>query len=361
MKKILIIYATAGAGHKVAGLALYERLKESSDLDVSCIDSLDYTSSFQKYLYSGTYTFLISRAPAVWGFFFHTLDLKILRPLTRLLRRGYNRLTAGRLHRFLREEQFDVVFSTHFMATEIVSALKRKKQISSKLVTVVTDFDVHSFWATPETDHFAVASEWTQRKLISLGIPPEKCRVTGIPTLRKFSENKDAAALKARLNLELGVFTVLIATGSFGIGPIEEIAGKLEGFQVMVVCGHNRKLYDHLSRLQKGLVKIYGLVNNMDELMAVSDFMITKPGGLSISEALVSGLPMMFFNAIPGQEKGNVEVLKTYGVGVSGCPVDQMAEMLKEYRDNPRRLQDAKENARRLARPRAAEDLREFI
>lgn len=361
MKKILIIYATAGAGHKVAGLALYERLKETPELNVSCVDALDYTSSLQKRLYSGTYSFLISRAPAVWGFFFHLLDRKFLHPLVRILRRGYNRVTAARLHRFLQEERFDVIFSTHFMATEVVSALKRQGRISSKLVTVVTDFDVHRFWITPESEHFAVASDWTKEKLVSTGIPPEKCRVTGIPTFRKFSEQKDVAALKARLGLKPDVFTVLIATGSFGIGPIEEISGKLEGFQVLVVCGHNRKLYERLSRRQKELVKVYGLVDNMDELMAVSDFMITKPGGLSISEALVSGLSMMFFNAIPGQEQGNVKVLNHYGIGISGCPVDKMAEILKEHRDHPQRLQEAKERARQLAHPNAAEDLQKLI
>jgi len=100
----------------------------------------------------------------------------------------------------------------------------------------------------------------------------------------------------------------------------------------VVVCGHNKSLYERLSRGQKELVKVFGLVNNMDELMAACDCMITKPGGLSISEALVSGLPLIFFNAIPGQESNNVRVLKEHGIGISGLKIDEIAGMLKHFK-----------------------------
>ena len=110
------------------------------------------------------------------------------------------------------------------------------------------------------------------------------------------------------MGLQPDLFTVLVATGSFGIGPIEGIIDVLKGFQVIVVCGHNRDLFRKLSGKYCALVKVLGLVDNMHELMAVSDAMVTKPGGLSICEALVSQLPLIFFNAIPGQEIGNIKV-----------------------------------------------------
>ena len=104
-------------------------------------------------------------------------------------------------------------------------------------------------------------------------------------------------------------------------------------------------------------MKVYGFVDNMDELMAVSDAMITKPGGLSISEALVIGLPLIFFNAIPGQEENNVRVLAVYGVGVSGCPVSEMAHILKNFQMSSEDLSEARLRSRNLGRPNAAKDI----
>ena len=108
--------------------------------------------------------------------------------------------------------------------------------------------------------------------------------------------------------------TVLIATGSFGMGPIEQLINLLSGYQLLIVCGQNHVLYEHLNVSQARSVHVLGLVDNMDELMSVADVMVTKPGGLSISEALVKKLPMIFFSAIPGQEANNIKVLKTYEV-----------------------------------------------
>jgi processive 1,2-diacylglycerol beta-glucosyltransferase len=154
---------------------------------------------------------------------------------------------------------------------------------------------------------------------------------------------------------------VLVATGSFGIGPIEEIVEKLEGFQVIVVCGNNRTLYQSLSERHLAHAHVLGLVNNMHELMAVSDAMVTKPGGLSISEALVSGLPMIFFNAIPGQETGNILVLKAYGIGISGCGIEGICEELKKMKASKELFLTAREKIKALARPSSVSDILSLI
>jgi processive 1,2-diacylglycerol beta-glucosyltransferase len=130
---------------------------------------------------------------------------------------------------------------------------------------------------------------------------------------------------------------------------------------VLAICGHNKKLYDRLMKKNKRSVKVYGFVNNMDELMAVSEAMITKPGGLSISEALVTGLPLIFFNAIPGQEENNVKVLATYQVGVSGCSVPDMAGVLKEFQESTDSYREARSHAQRLGKPNAAKDILALI
>ena len=357
MKKALVIYATAGAGHRKAAEAIYEGLQSLPDVDAVLVDSLDHTSRFYKYSYSNVYTFLITKVPFLWGFMFQLLDVPFLLPFVRFARRMRNSLHGAALNKYLKQEQFDYIFSTHFFPNEVAAHLKRKGAIKSEIICVVTDYDVHSIWLSDGIDKYAVASEWTRKKIMSLGVEEDNILVTGIPTLSKFSSYSDISELKQKLGVKDGVFTVLVATGSFGFGPIEEIIQHLPDFQVVVVCGHNKELYSRLSKQEKELVKICGLVDNMDELMAVADVMITKPGGLSISEALVSGLPLIFFSAIPGQETNNVNVLKEHGIGISGCAVSEMADILKGYKTSEEEFNSAKEATKALARPSAVKDI----
>lgn len=354
--KTLVIYATAGAGHRKAAEALYHGLESLTD-DAVLVDALDYTSPFYKRLYSGTYTFIISYLPWLWGILFSILDWPWLVPFVRLLRRVHNSLNARRLAQYFKGEDFDYIFSTHFFPHEVAGYLKRKGQINSTIISVITDFDVHSIWLAQGVDYYAVACGWTQQKLEYMGVPERRIAVTGIPTHANFSSHTDIKALKQKLGLKEDGLTVLIATGSFGIGPIEEIVQLLPDFQILVVCGHNQALHQRLSRTANDRVKIYGLVDNMDELMAVADVMITKPGGLSISEALVSGLLLIFFNAIPGQETNNVKVLKEYEIGVSGCPIAEMVQVLHRFQASTEAYEAAGEKIKLLAKPYAVKDI----
>jgi processive 1,2-diacylglycerol beta-glucosyltransferase len=356
--KILVVYATAGAGHRKAAEAIAHGFKSAnSPHEVILTDSLDHTNPFFKKSYPTAYTLLITWVPALWGFFFGLLDIPALRPLVAVVRRIYNGLNAGGFQRYLVKENFDCIISTHFLGTEVSAALKRAGKITSRIITVVTDFDVHSIWLAKGVDHYTVASEWTEKKIMSLGVPKEKVSVTGIPTHENFSKPKNATELRAKMGLKTDRFTVLLATGSFGIGPIEEIITELKDFQVAVICGHNKKLFERLSALKSESAKIFGLVNNMDEMMGLSDVMITKPGGLSICEALVSGLPMIFFNAIPGQETNNIKVLASYGVGLSGITVSQMPAELQRLQSSPEEMSALKSRIKSLARPNAVKDI----
>ena len=382
---ILVIHASAGAGHLKAAQAIYEGLKKFTSHEAVFADSLDYTSPFFKKFYQRTYILLVMGMSWLWGFFFGLLDRPWIQPLVRFSRRFYNGFNAQRLSAFLKDKNFDYVITTHFLPSEVVAALKRTGEIRSKLITVVTDFDVHRIWLNPETDLYAVASEWTEQKLRQLGVAQEKIRVTGIPVDEKFLLPADRAELKKKLGLKENVFTVLIATGSFGIGPIEDIlrilelpAGSLpaaigpprgrslwpreeDGLQTLVVCGHNRGLAERLRGRNYAGAKIFGLVDNMHELMAVSDCMVTKPGGLSIAEALVSQLPMIFFHPIPGQETNNVRVLREYGIGCMPADVQGIAGELRKLKSSRDAHLTALKLTRRLARPAAVRDIISLI
>lgn len=359
--KILVIHAAAGAGHQKAAEALYQGLIKYTPHEAVCVDALDYTSPGFKRNYQGTYFFLISRIPAIWSFLFRLFDQPCLQMLVRRCRRLYNAWNARPLEEFLKREQFDEIFSTQFLSTEVAAALKRQGKIRSRLITVITDFDVHRIWLAEGVDCYTAASDWTREKLKRLGIPEEKICVTGIPVAESFASAQDIGQLKKKLGLRENIFTVLMATGSFGIGPLEELVASLKDVQVIVICGNNQKLFEKLSLRNTPLVKILGLVDNMHEWMAVSDVMVTKPGGLSISEALVSQLPLIFFHPIPGQETHNIQVLKEYGIGLTALETEEIAAGVEVFRTTKDLHSTAVKRTKVLAKPDAVKEIIKLI
>jgi len=355
--KILVIYATAGAGHRKAAEAIYEGIKNHTDYEVVLVDSLDYTNKLYKRMYSEGYTFIITHAPWLWMLLFAFINISFLLPLVQICRRIQNTFNAKKLAAYYREQQFDYIISTHFFPLEVAACLKRKGKIRSKIICSITDYDVHSIWLAKGVDTYLVATELTARRLRGFGVKDENIAIVGIPTNEKFSSHNDIPALKMKLGLLTDEFTVLVATGSFGIGPIEEIVRNVLSCQILVVCGHNKDLYNRLKPKESDIHKIYGLVNNMDELMAASDVMVSKPGGLSISEALVCHLPLIFFNAIPGQETNNIHILNAYGVGRQTTDVEEIARIVEELRANNDKLLDARERIQALAKPHAVKDI----
>jgi len=357
--KILVVHASAGAGHQKAAEALYDGLKSlPENHDVTLLDALDQASPQFKSLYKGAYFFLISKIPSIWGVTFALIDYPWIQPLIKKIRRIYNSINVKKFHKYLINEKFDYIFSTHFMPNEIVSALKRKELIRSKLICTVTDYDVHKIWLADGVSMYSVASHWTKEKMIKMGVPAAMIIDTGIPTHEKFSHPLNKGELRKKWGIGENIFTVLMATGSFGIGPIEEIIQAIDGeCQVVVICGHNENLFTTLFNKKYNRVKVFGLVDNMHEMMEISDIMITKPGGLSISEALVKNLPLVFFNAIPGQETNNIAVLSRYGVGSEPFTIKQIVEKIKKFSESSGDMARAIESIQQLARPSAVKDI----
>ena len=358
--KILVVHATAGAGHKKAAEAIFNGLKAAHH-DAHLVDALDYTNPFFKATYPTTYAFLVTKLSFLWGFFFGMLDIPALQPAIHVIRRLYNGFNAQKLQQYMINERFDCIITTQFLSAEVSAYLKRSDKIKSKVICVVTDFDVHRIWVNQGIDIYTGASPFTRDKLIALGVPPDRAVVTGIPTDKVFSLSADRPALNQKLGFKDGKFTVLLATGSFGMGPIEALIDQLQGYQIIVVCGHNKDLFERLSAKQSGDVHILGLVHNMHELMSVADVMITKPGGLSIAEALVKRLPMIFFSAIPGQETQNIVVLKQYGAAMDQMDVPQIVRVIDDWSANPALLEKQRQCLIAVSKPEAVADIIKLI
>jgi processive 1,2-diacylglycerol beta-glucosyltransferase len=163
--KILVIHATAGAGHKKAAEAIYHGIQGKTSYDVRLVDALDYTNSFFKYSYPSFYTFVVSHMSWLWAICFAILNVPILQPVIRFIRRIYNGINAHRLEDFLKAEQFDYIICTQFLSAEVAAFLKRRGKIKSKVVCVVTDFDVHRIWIAKGIDYYTGASEHTRSRL----------------------------------------------------------------------------------------------------------------------------------------------------------------------------------------------------
>jgi processive 1,2-diacylglycerol beta-glucosyltransferase len=361
--RVIIVYASAGAGHKTAAEAIYNHLKEyRKDIQVDLADILDKSHIFFKASYCYGYSFLINYAPILWRLGFWATDSKVLRPFTRAIASFLNRLNTRVFTKFLLRENPHCIISTHFLSSEICAYLKRKKKISSKVVTVITDFGVHPFWISEGTDLYIAASDFTKEILTDEGVKESAVRVLGIPVNTKFLEKFNKAGLLVKFNLAKNKFTVLVVTGSFGMGPIEEIADALyQQAQILVVCAKNKKLFEILKRKNYPSVRVFGFIDNIQELMAVSDVIITKPGGLSIVESLVMGLLPIFIVPIPGQETENIKVLAKYGLDLETRDVHQIKERVLYFRDHPDKLKELKEVIDRIKKPFAVRDICDVI
>jgi len=357
--KIIITYASAGTGHRRAAEAIYNYFKENCPaVDLKIIDALQKTNLVFRVLYSYGYLFLVNHALWLWHFVFWLTSVKYLRPITNNLISFINLLNAKNFSNFLIQERPNFIISTHFLPPEIATHLKKINKLDSKLVTVITDFGIHPLWISGGTDMYIVASNFSKEQLILEGARENIIKDFGIPIDSKFSKQYEKNALCKKFDIEPDRFTVLISTGSSGIGQIEEIVGSLyKEVQILVVSAHNKVLYTTLKKKSYPNVRVFGFVENMQELMAVSDMIITKPGGLTIAESLAMRLLPIFITAIPGQETENAKILANNAIGMNVKDVGSIRDIVLDFRDHPDKLRSIKEKINELKRPFAVKEL----
>lgn len=361
--RVLITYITAGAGHRRVAEAMHSYLKENrQDLTLELVDLLPYANPFLRFCYNSGYPFLVHYATWLWRFFFWMTESKLTRWFSRPCSRITNYFSCRRFIQYLRNNDFDYIISTHFLNSELIAALKVKNKIEAKLITVITDFGVHPFWISKGTDLYIVGSKATKDKLLTMGVEASKIQDSGIPFFANFIKNQNRVELAAKLGIKSDRFTVLLMTGSFGLGPLEEIAASIcAQVQVLVVCANNKILLNRLLKRNLNNVKVFGFVNNLQDLMAVSDVIITKPGGSSIVELINMELFPIFISAIPGQERENITTLATCHVGYAPKNIKEIKELVFDLKNNPAKLQELKNNIAAVAKPFACRELASVI
>lgn len=366
MKKILITYATAGIGHKKAALAVKAALDEMApkDVEVRIIDSLDLTSPFFKWSYLQAYLFMVNKTPTLWGLSYYLTDNPVVNILVSKLRRINNWLNSKKLREYLLSWSPDVIISTHFFASEVVGDMKQQSILKSRLVTVVTDYRLHSWWVSDGTDAYVVAGEDTKNDLLKWKVEESRIKVLGIPIEPVFSKPLDGKAILDKIGLGDDRLTILVIGGGFGVGPIESIVKTIDSIsrpiQVIAVCGHNEELLKRIEALIpkfKDKLIALGFVNNVYEYMEVSDLLISKSGGITVSESLAKDLPMVVIAPIIGQETRNSLFIASHGAAIKVDKIDDLKDALEKLTAHPERLVEMRGNIQKIKKPLACYDV----
>ncbi len=360
--QMLFLMSDTGGGHRAAAEAICAALPDAVQTNAVLVDFLADGSRPPFDQVGRLYRPTVDYAPLLWDALFRSTSSAVgQRALLALL----DRVTGPGIARILREHRADLVVSVHPLANHIPVQILQQIAPEVPFVTVVTDLaTAHPLWFCPDTGHCLVPSVEAQRRALQAGIPAEKVTVTGLPISPAFAElAHQRDDLRQSLGLSPDRYAILIVGGGEGMGHLDRFAAALDDsglpVQLVIVAGRNERLRARLEkRIWKVPATVYGFVRNMPELMTACDAIITKAGPGTVSEALAAGLPILFSGYIPGQEEGNVAyVIEGEAGAMAPAPELAVAQLRAWLSESPQTLSTLSENARRLAHPKAAEEI----
>ena len=361
-KRILVLSVSAGAGHMRAAEAIRACADiHGSNVTVTHLDAMNYVPAGFRKLYTDFYITLVNRHPAIWGYLYHLTNEAEPDGKLQRLRRGIERLNTIGLRREIAAIEPDAIVCTHFLPAEILSHLIRKERIACPVWVQVTDFDLHRMWVQSHMTGYFAANEEVAFRMRAHGIAADAIHVTGIPIMPAFDQALRREECAREFGLDPQRKILLLMGGGAGMGSLDAIAERLlalDGdFQLVVLAGKNAGTLDRLRQLAgryPGRLLAQGFTDRVERLMACADLVITKPGGLTVSECLAMGLPMIINDPIPGQEERNADFLLEHGVALKACDPVTLEYRVMHLLSHPARLAEMRSKARALARPDAA-------
>jgi processive 1,2-diacylglycerol beta-glucosyltransferase len=366
-KKVLIMYAPLGAGHKAAADAITEAFAlKYPNIEVKNIDVLDFVFEIFKQGLPWAFVFINSNTPVLYKWFYEYYNsparYKALNNASNTI------LKKSRFVKFIEKFAPDFIISTNPLPMQLVSKTKEENIINIPSANVCTDFGFHSFWHNKDVNYYFVANEDIKKVLGEYNVESEKIQVIGIPTSSKFSKIIDKKVIINKLGFEATKPILLIVGGRTSYKNLFKIITGIKKenktLQIIIVAGRDKILYKNLkdSKIDKDLsIKIFGFISNLEEYMTVADLILTKAGGLTVSECLVKNLPMVINDIIPGQEEDNVNYAEKNGFGIKADSAKEAIKAINELFLQPERLIIMRENCKKIAKPSAAEDLVDFI
>jgi processive 1,2-diacylglycerol beta-glucosyltransferase len=363
---ILFLSACVGEGHTAAAQAvssvLLERMPEAR---CEVVDSYRYASNVFHRVASNGYIGIVKMLPQLYKFAYDQAEraTKISAFKTWL-----HRYTALNLRQFVSQLQPDVVACTHAFPCGVMAEYKREFSDAPAVVGIVTDFVVHPFWIHRNIDRYSVATSAMRQTLVSRGVSPSRVVVTGIPIDPRFAAETSRRRARQIIGISPDVTTLLLMGGGLGIGPLENALLAIDKLatpvQTVIVVGKNPSLERRLREVAQRLhhrVKIVGFIQNVYDYMRAADVLVSKPGGLTSSEALVTGLPIIMLRPLPGQEERNTRYLEERGVGIRVERSRELTRALERLLNSTTMLGNMQRNARSLAHPDAAASVAAMI
>lgn len=364
---ILFLTVSAGSGHIKAAESIQETVKQYyPDSNTHLIDAYKYASPLIDKLVIGGYLKTLKNSPKLWGKIYELAEKDSnVNELTNSL----NKILSYKIKKLLSDFKPDVIVCTHPFPLQMACSLKKKGIIDVPIVNIITDYATHKSWINEYVDAYIVAHEMLTFELIERGVQKDKIHSFGIPVGNKFLNQKDRKSILRNYNLG-DKPTYLIMGGSLGIGKIKVLFSNLiqspKDIQIIIVCGNNIKLKKQLEKIYQCSksnknVLILGYTNEINDLMSISDALITKPGGLTIAEALIAKVPLVIFSPIPGQEEKNANFLLNNGAAIRLERLNKFDSNLFQYIENPLRISHMKEMYQYLAKPNSSQKITVFL
>ncbi|MCL6590621.1 MAG: glycosyltransferase [Firmicutes bacterium] len=352
-KRLLVLSVHIGAGHFKAGEALCKAYTKEFGGEAYHMDFLRYSSPTLGRWVEEAYYLITKHTPSVYKFIYNMAE----RPNTPLIKTEVY-LWPKKYRRLVEEYQPDAVICTHFLPAAVASHMYSELPIPNGVV--LTDFTSHPMWVNQNNGLFFVAHDGMRNELRQLGVEDSRICVSGIPISPYFLDRYDSRLLREKLQLSQDLPVILAMSGGNAIGPLVEVLEELsplkEKVQVVAIAGRNRQSFRELRLTMKllGLQgRVMGFVDNIHEWMAASDLLISKAGGLTVAEALASGLPMLVIRPTPGQEDGNTEFLTGAGAAIHLKHVSELKGTVTDLLQNPLKLEAMRSRAKSLGRPEA--------
>jgi len=363
--RCIVFYVSAGNGHKSAAESIKNNFKSlNKDAEIVCMDIFKYTNKIVDKFVTVGYEQSLKISPYIFGRIYYHTEKKNQDIIFSNMSYAVNKAMTFKLIPLINRLDPDIIISTHPFSTEIVSILKRKYNYKIPLVTILTDFMPHSFWIHPQNNAYVVSNNVMKDELINYGVDEDIIYEYGIPVREGFLRKYSREDVLRNLDLDPLVFTLLVMGGSTSSGKLERLALEISEvnlpIQAILVAGGNSKLYNVFINIQKNSKIKLAVLNRTErvpELMQSCDAIITKPGGLTITESLVSNIPIIIFSPIPGVEIRNKEFLLQNKLAFYIENVKEVHNLLRDIVYDKKILEDMKSLYKNYATPNSSKNI----
>jgi len=365
-KRVLLMYISQVSGHRQGAVAIAKSLKSlDSDCEILSINGFGYTYPLMEKVINTAYMGVIKRAPKIWEYLYD--NPKVIK-FSEKWKQSIHKSSHKKLRPLIDEFKPDVVVCTQAFPCGMVADYKLTHQLKFTVIGVLTDYAPHLYWLHEGVDYYVVPSQEACDRYVKESIPQDRIKVFGIPIRMKFAKATGVENIARKLGLDLEIPTILIMGGGQGLGPMKEAVKSLvhleRPLQLIVICGTNVKLVNWIKKVQRKTTKkiiYYDYASNVDELMEVSSLIVSKPGGMTTSECLAKGLPMVIVDPIPGQEERNSQFLVNQGIAIRVDDKRHIAHEIDMLLNDPKQLAAMKQAALRNGKPMAAENIARLI